>query len=81
MSTSTRLHSTLSQKTVVFILTAVFTHSPEQPKGNTKNLRQDSWPAGRDLNPVLLEYEAGVLTTQSPRFMEGVILQSCICAY
>jgi hypothetical protein len=34
---------------------------------NTKNLIQDSWSPGRDLNPGPPEYETGVLTTQPRR--------------
>jgi hypothetical protein len=31
-------------------------------KNITKNLSQDSWSLGRDLNPIPLKYGAGVLT-------------------
>jgi hypothetical protein len=35
----------------------------------TKNLGQDSWSPGRDLNPGPPEYETGVLTTRSRRWV------------
>jgi hypothetical protein len=33
----------------------------------TKNLGQDSWSPGRDLNPIPPEYEAWMLATQPRR--------------
>jgi hypothetical protein len=39
----------------------------QELRKTTKILSQDSWSLGRDLNPGLPEYEAGVLTTQPKR--------------
>jgi hypothetical protein len=39
-------------------------HSLEETEETMKNLSQDSWSQGRDLNPGPPKYEAGVLTTR-----------------
>jgi hypothetical protein len=43
-------------------------HLPGRTEENHKNLSQDSWFPGRDLNPGPPEYETGVLTTR-PRLL------------
>jgi hypothetical protein len=54
-------------------------HSPGGTEKTTKNLSQDSWSLGRDLNPGPPEYGAGVLTTRprrsvSPPFLENKLV-------
>jgi hypothetical protein len=42
-------------------------HSTEGMRKTTKNLSQDSFSTGRNLNPRPSEYEAGVLTARPRR--------------
>jgi hypothetical protein len=50
---------------------ALTQHFPVGAEENHGNLSRDSRSPGRDLNPGASEYEAGVLTTQLRRSVEG----------
>jgi hypothetical protein len=52
------------KKAVMAYLKVLSWHLLEGLRKNHKNVSQDSWSPGRDLNPGPSKYEAGVLTTQ-----------------